>query len=783
MDSKNANAAAAAPQAKNRLARLLLPAVSPALLPAAGLVAGLALMPRGGVSVVAAGGLVALGLALASRAGLVIATTAMGLLCAGLAPPSEPRFESWRPVEVVGVVRSHPARHDERTQLWVQVSRLRQGLSVSGVTFDLAASLPLALPAPPIGTTVRLRGYLRRSAGYANLVRRDPGPWRLYLKSERFLSAETPPKGLAALAGALRRRAEAVLTEHDPGRPGLRLLRALVFGDRSALPKAWQQALQRSGLAHILAVSGLHVGLLAAALVLAGALLPDRWRWLPAVLGLIVYGLLVGPRPAVLRASIMGLLMIAALRCHRPPQTLNALAACVALMVLQDPSIVARLGFQLSVAATAGILLLAPALDRRWVWLPALVRQPLAVTVAAQLATAPWILPLTGGIQGVAPLANLLAVPYLVVFLASAFVWLGVASVCPSAAATLLPLLDAATQPVAALAALPPGYATFLPLGVAGPGALFGAAVGLTACLWPRLAGRCLTVCWLAILTGSGDSTQPRLPSPEIALIDVGQGDATLLRDGSRAVLVDGGGWRYGDLGGRVVLPALAALGVRQLDAVVATHPDRDHCAGLVDVARYMPVGEVWVGPGWVEDRCAAELLTLPRLRWRVLWRGEEERVGRWRLRVLHPRAGQRRARNDRSLVIFAELDRYRLWLTGDIEASGERQLARDLAADRSRVSPIDRQRGPRVDILKVAHHGSKTSTTEAFLRRVRPQLALISAGPGNLYGHPHRRTLRRLEAHGVKVLRTDLSGMVRLKLRASHLAIELPGSPRLIAE
>ena len=758
----------------NSAASALHPAASPALIPAVGWLAGVAVAPSASVGAPAAALLIALGLALANRWGVLIAALAGGCLHSGLQPKNEPLPVLRRPVEVVGIISEHPIRHDDGTKLRARIRSWRQGREIALATFDLEVTIPAAMSPPVIGSTVRLRGYLKRSAGFANRVGPGPGPWRLYLKSERFLKLEAPPSRLLALAGGLRRRAEVSLASLDSGGPGIALARALLLGDRSRLPKAWRQALKRSGLAHLLAVSGLHAGVLALILLSLATPLPSGWRWLCVACGLVVYLLLIGPRPAILRAASMGLLAIAAVRLERPPQALNALAACVLVLVLHDRWIVDSLGFQLSVAATAGILVLMPALARRWQGLPAALRRPVAATVAAQLATLPWILPLAGGVHWLAPLLNLIAMPYLAAFLGLAFFWLGVAAIWSSAAAATLPMLDAATRPSAALAALPPGAATFVPLAVGSAPALLLAAASVLAALRPRLALRLLVAIWLLVQVGAGYEVPP---VPEIVMLDVGQGDAVVLRDGRHTLLVDGGGWPHGDLGGRVLVPALAALGISRLDAVALTHPDLDHCGGLVDLTRYLPVEEVWMGPGWLGDRCATELLTTPGTVWRVLWRGEVERLGRWSLRVLHPAAGQRQARNDRSLVMVAEVPGYRFWLTGDVAAPVERRLVH--SPGRYLTSSAER----RLDILKVAHHGSKTSTAEAFLRALEPRVALISSAPGNVYGHPHASVLKRLEAAGTRTLRTDRTGMIRLRLHREGLSIELPGAPRVIAE
>ncbi len=745
-------------------------AAAPALVPAIGVLAGTWAAPHlDYLPLSAAAALIVLGGLLRRRAGWGVAALGIGLLAAAAQPAGEPAAAPRRPVEVTAEVAGHAVRHDDSTFFVARVRHWQVAERVVRAGFDLQVTIPPAVPAPAIGSVVRLRGYLRRSPGYANDPPADPGPWRMRLKSGHFLTVEEPPAGLTALAGRLRRRAEDAFGAAAASGRGMALARALLLGDRSRLPASWQAALRRCGLAHVLAVSGLHVGLLAVVLVLAAAPLPPPLRYLPALLGIGLYLLLIGPRPAVLRASLMGLLALGALALHRPPQGLNALACSAMVLALVDPRIAGRLGFQLSVAATAGILVLAPVFAERWTAVPAAVRRPLAAAVAAQLATLPWTVPLTGGVHPLAPVLNLVAVPLLALFLLLSFAWLALATTAAGVAAGLLvPLLDAAAWPVDLLARTPPGPAFYQPLAVAG---LPAAAVGAVALWRPAQAARAGLLAALLVLTGASGTPSAERPAPEIVMFDVGQGDAVLLRDGAHAVLVDGGGWPHGDFGGRVLVPALAAIGIDRLDAMVLTHPDRDHCGGLVDVSRYLAVAEIWSGPGWTGGGCAADLLAAPAGRWRVLWRGEAERVGRWDIEVLHPAAGSRHGRNDRSLVLAARFGRHRLLLTGDAGAETERRLVRE------------RPESLAAGVLKVGHHGSRSSTGDAFLRAVAPRLALVSSGVNNPHGHPHPRVLERLRSAGVRVLRTDRSGMLRLRLHAGgRTSIALPGAPRQVS-
>ncbi len=747
---------------------------APAVEPAAGVLVGASVgllassLPLPWVAL-----LLACSLALANRAGRILAAVAVGLFAVGLQPVVEPQLDHQRPVEVVAVVSSHPVAQRDETFFRVDVRRWRQRHRVAADVFALQVTMPLDKSPPPIGATVRLRGYLKRPVGFANQPTIDPGPWRMRLKSQRFLELESSPGLLMLIADRLRHQVEGAIDEiARQDSPGTALMRSLLLGDRSKLPKAWQQALKHSGLAHLLAVSGLHVGLLALLLLFSGRLLPARFRMVPAILGIVMYLLVVGPRPSMSRAAVMGLVALAALAIQRPPQGLNALACCVAVWTVHDPRILGQLGFQLSFAASAGILILLPAFNLRWSLVPRGLRGALAVSVAAQLATMPWIAPLSGGVHLLSPWLNLVAIPWLACCLVLAFVVLAFTLLIGSGD-WMMALLDFAASPVQALADLGPFASLLLPFGVSPTSSCLLALAGVAVGLWPRRAVRFVVLAWCLAQSGA-----VKCADPELIVLDVGQGDATLLRDGRQAVLIDGGGWPNGDLGGRVLVPALAAMGIRRLDAVLLTHPDMDHCAGLVDVVRYLPVSELWMGPGWLDSRCVAELLAANIRRWRVLWQGEVEAVGRWRLRVLHPSAGARRGRNGRSLVIDAAVDQRRVLLTGDIEQAAERQLTDHYLSQNKRGGAAEWRR---FDVLKVAHHGSKTSTSDVLLRAVAPRLAVISCGVGNHYGHPHPTVIERLQTVGATVLRTDQQGMIRLRFRPEGpIAIELPGQPRV---
>lgn len=730
----------------------------------------------------------------ARTAGLVLAVLGLALVNAQVRGRGRgPLPASGRPVTAVVETTGHWRRLGEIWSAPVRVVSFTQGSRAVGgarsglepVYLHLASTSTSREPPAPFGATLRVKGFLSRPAPLGNRPPRPAGPWRLEVKSSRLVAVVERPGPLEVVAGRLRGAVEAGLRRVGEARSdvvgssaglGLPLARALVLGDPSGVPARVVRGLRRLGLAHVLAVSGLHVGLVAGIVLLVAGPLPPGVRWGLSLAAVVLYLLLVGPRPSLVRASAMAVLVVVALLAERPPVALNALAVVAATIALGRPAAVTEVGFQLSVGATAGLLCLGPALSRRWAGhglrflrLPDRVREALAVSVGAQLGTLPWALPLFALLVPAAPLVNLVAVPWTLVTLTAAGLWTALAALAPGAAAALLPGLDLLAAPFGLPATVPPSPWASLPL-AAGPFAATLLALLLAmAFARPRVGLPVVLVAWVGA-SGLAD----RLPRPagdgvEMVVLDVGQGDAILLRDGARTLLVDGGGWPAGDLGGRVLLPALAWRGVRRLDRMLLTHGDRDHCGGLVELASYLAAEEVLTGPGEPGSPCDAELRRLPGVAHRTVTAGEGFRTGRWRVRVLHAGASDGESGgNDGSVVAVAEAFGRQVVLTGDLEAAGERLLVRAAGS------------GLDGDVLKVAHHGSRSSSTAGFLRAASPSLALVSAGARNPYGHPAPEVLDRLRRHGARVLRTDRDGMIVLRFHPDgRWEIDLPGAPK----
>ncbi|MHB8797571.1 MAG: DNA internalization-related competence protein ComEC/Rec2 [Thermoanaerobaculia bacterium] len=633
------------------------------------------------------------------------------------------------------------------------------------------------------GDLVRLRGPLRLpdvGAIPQSPVALAPEP-RLPQKSAAQIEVLDGPRGalgiLARLHRAASRRLEIGLEGASPGeREAAALAGALLLGETDRLSPGTVTAFRDGGVAHVLAISGLHVGLLA--LGLAAALRPFRPR--PATRDAIVllataaFAAFTGGRAPVLRAALMIGLYLAARLLGRPTSPGQVFGLSALLLLALDPSWLFDVGFLLTYSAVFGIAALAPLFARPLrERLPVPLADGLAATLGAELCVFPIQAAVFHVVPFVALLSNLLVVP-----LASAFLF---------AAVLLLPLLLAG--PVVASLALAPlellsgtmlGLLRLLdalgavrvvptpPFAVAALLALLLAAAGVLRSRGPRRAALGGAVA-LVFLVSARPSSAARPGEARLVALDVGQGDSFLLVTEKGRVLIDGGGTfdaAY-DFGRTRLLPRLAALGAVSFDAVVLSHPHPDHSRGLVALLRLVPVDRLYLPRGAPRNPFLDEALDAVsggRPPVQALGAGERFRAAGVDFEVLHPgpESYPRAPENNGSLVVAARLGGRRILLTGDVEARAEADLVArgvDLSAD----------------VLKVAHHGSRTSTTEALLRGVRPRIALISAGRRNRFGHPGREVIVRLDSSGARVFRTDLHGDVALLFRDGRI---LPSRP-----
>jgi competence protein ComEC len=575
---------------------------------------------------------------------------------------------------------------------------------------------------------------------------------------------------LQARIERLRRRVSQALDPDARPTPGGALLRALVTADRSRLDETTLRAFRASGTAHLLAVSGLHVGFVFG---LAGAgargmlwILPSvrvqrRRRGIAlsaAALAALAYAALAGANPPVLRAAAMGAAGALAWMGGRPRAPLQALCIAALIILSFDPAALFEASFVLSFTAVAGLLAWAPGASG----VAGILHATLATSLSAGPLLAVYGLPLPA--TGLA--ANLIAVPWVSALLVPLGLLVGLLGAAwdaaPAAPGELArALAELAMCTVAAL------EGPDLLAKTSRPQAWAALAAGLAFGLRLRALGKRRASFGLLALAGVAGliGLQPRSHGsdpPSVWIFDVGQGDAVLIDAGDAEALVDAGP-RFGgfDAGRDRVAPALRALSVRSLRALALTHSDLDHLGGAPALLDALPIEELWITRAtWrhpaariVRERAARRAIPL-----RVLGRGDRLALGDTELRVLWPpRDGLERAPNAGSLVMELRHGARCVLLPADIPAEVERELA-------GQVEPCE--------ALKLAHHGSRSSSDPSWLRALAPEVAVTSAGTRRRAPLPHPEVSARLRAGRVAHFVTGRDGAVRLWLGRDTLAV-----------
>lgn len=570
---------------------------------------------------------------------------------------------------------------------------------------------------------VEVEGTSRPLAGRA---RGDPYAGRVTARNVSLLGPAADP--LFRVGNAVRDRVVGGLDEFGES-PAAALVSGFLIGDVRALPALDGERLRRAGLSHFVAVSGSNVAVfLALWWIVTGPLaMGPRRRAVAGLIGLTLFVVITRWEPSVLRASAMAGLVLVGRTVGIALSPWSALGVAVTGVLLTSGELAGDVGFQLSVAATAGVItgagLFEGARFRR-------LTASLAVTVSAQVAVAPLLIIHFGAVPLVSPLANLLAAP--LVMAATVIGGLGVLS----GIGPLIGLAVATAQVVLDIARWAAPWPQLEPLSLAAGVAMLGA--GWWRKLRPAVA--LLLAAWLAALVFA---PALRLRDAAVVVMDVGQGDSILLRgDRGETVLVDGGPDPV------VLLRKLRQFGVERIDLAVLTHPHADHASGMVAALESFPVERLWhsgfAGGGSVFE----DLLQIAALRGIVVEvpePGWQAKLASVRLQVIGP-LRRYASPNDQSLVLLATVREHTVLLAGDIEVIAQRELGT-----------------VRADILKVPHQGAATSDL-GWLESVEAETAVISVGP-NTFGHPSPEVIAALEMAGAEVLRTDEDGDVVIPL------------------
>lgn len=634
-------------------------------------------------------------------------------------------------------------------------------------------------PIYPYGAKVAANGPVKELHGYKNPGVPDMvASWRRQGYTAR-LSVAGPLRytgenetgwrsALSSVRETMNRQMQAAMPVADAA-----ILKGTVFGGYAGIAREVLREFAATGIIHILSVSGSHVALVAGVVHWLGGAM--GWSSRPIALvtatAVLFYALLAGFSPPVIRSVMMGLITLFAAVWGREKDSVNALAVTAGVMLAFQPSLLYDISFQLSFGGTAGLVFLYA---KTAAWLSALplwLNRPLAATAAAQLGVLPVMSWYFNSLPLVSFAANLLVVP-----LIELTVVLGLAGGLLSLA--FLPLghlvfvfcslFLSAARHVNSLLALFPLAVYLPPLGIIASAGYWG----LLAWLYGYLAflpnasyllrrNLRLAVVTVFVLLGSV-TFAAALPGPlSVHFIDVGQGDATLvITPRGRAVLIDTGGSPGGDfdIGERVVYPYLRRLHVNSLDCLILTHGHQDHAGGAAAIASLLPVAQVLLPPD--EQTPAVERLlnrssipAIPALGQSFMVDGVQFSL----LRSAMTDSPKRGGLNENSCVVEVRYGVHSFLITGDLEGQIENALLQQ---------GLSRQ-----TVLKVGHHGARTSSSASFLSVVNPQYAVISVGAGNRYGHPHQDTVNRLQAGGRTVFRTDKHGAVVFESDGEKLA------------
>ncbi|OLC71303.1 MAG: DNA internalization-related competence protein ComEC/Rec2 [Gemmatimonadetes bacterium 13_1_40CM_4_69_8] len=588
------------------------------------------------------------------------------------------------------------------------------------------------------------------------------------LVARRMRELDAVPRGRGALRDRIARRAAALFGARAP------LVEALVTARRAELDPALRERFARAGLAHLLVISGLHVGFFAAwlALLLRRLRLPLRARLGGELLVLLGYLWLLGfPPPATRAAVMLAVAGVARLR-QRVVAPRGTIALAALAVVLVDPWAVHAVGAWLSVAAVAAVVWAGRATVKRH----RLVRL-VAPAAAATILTAPITAYAFGTVAPIGVLANLVAIPLAGIAVPGLLLALLLAGPAPALGSLLaagsglgLALLDGTAR---IAAAVPGGHLTMV-AGLGAAGLWAGVAV-MAWWLWhaPRrpwlIAARSAFVLTILVFTSLfGVVALDDCRCLSVHFLDVGQGDGTVLRTpAGRWVVIDGGPRTpERDAGRRVVVPFLRRAGATAVAVVVATHGDADHLGGVPAVLEAFPPalvlepGEPLGRPLYLEFLGAVEASGAT---WHAARAGDRFTLDGVTLEVLSPDSAWMATPvevNEHGVVLRVTFGDARLLFQADAGLPVEARLA-------GRVGPVT--------VLKVGHHGSRTATSDAWLEELRPGLAVISVGAHNNYGHPAPEVVSRLTAHGVPVLRTDRDGTITFDTdgqRAQHIDV-----------
>lgn len=644
--------------------------------------------------------------------------------------------------------------------------------------------------APPMGATVLITGKVAAFPAASNPGEFDQRKYYLLqgycgkVSVEEIVSISEEydafREGMYRIRCYLSSVLDAALDEQDAS-----VMRAMLLGEKFQMDRDIKKLYQANGIAHILAISGLHISMIGAGLyrcfkrlafplyVSAGA----------AMLSMAAYAVMTGGSVSTIRAVVMfGFMVMAACakRSYDLPTAMSVAALCT---VLSKPYVLYQSGFWMSYLAVLGVAVLYPALtdgiDFKGRWRRTICNAVLG-GLCVNLATLPVLLMNYYEYPVYSIFINLLVIPLMGVLLAAGIftimagcIFLPFGKAVGLLAHAVLCVYEWVCNAAMNLpgrswiAGAPETGKVLVFYGVLILIALSGKKIGKKRLRRMKVSVRFLLIAAVVLMMGIREEDGLR-----ITLLDVGQGDGICIRAEGITCLIDGGSSSKNHLAENQLEPFLKHEGISEIDYWLITHPDLDHCSGYQEMMERGKENTITVHTLVLPDaygirESCAELIALAErngVQVLLLSSGEYIRAGNLKITVLHPREGYRALDvNESSLVVSLEYEGFCGVFTGDATAESEREVIRYW----------EEYGRPSVWLLKVGHHGSSTSTSEDFLKYCSPQAAVISCGKDNRYGHPHEEVVERLERYGCTIYRTDESGAVTVYVRDGKIWIE----------
>lgn len=544
------------------------------------------------------------------------------------------------------------------------------------------------------------------------------------------------------------------------------LLLAILLGDKDKLSEDIQESFKTSNLSHMLAVSGAHVSyiILGLTYVLQNSIIGKKNGKIVCIIFLLAFMAITNFTPSVTRACIMAILTLFSSIIYRKSDVYTNISVVALITLIFNPYSLLDLGFQLSYGGTIGIIIFIKRIQEKKSNSKVInyIKQMALVSIYANIIIIPIMMYHFNTVSFTFIISNIMASPILGIIVITGFLFI-IASITVKPLTRLIaifikPKLSILIKISQICSKLP--FSNILVVTPYMFNVISYYAI-ILYCIKSKKNNKCkIIICLLIVLILINFIIYIFPQKLRIFFIDVGQGDSTLIiTPDKKTVLIDGGGSDSFDVGKKVLLPYLLDRRILKIDYVLISHFDTDHCGGILTIMEKVKVKNIIISEQAEHSENYErfkKLMIHKKIRLIEVKKGDKIKIGRYsEFKILFPtsRLLSENPLNNNSIVAQFNYNNFKMLFTGDIEKLAEQQI---LKAEKAEI---------RADILKVAHHGSKTSSIPEFIKAVKPKIALIGVGKNNTFGHPNQQTIKNLENIKCRIYRTDLQGEIIIKI------------------